>query len=104
MAISPARRGSSRAAALACVAALVLTVCRGRDRAVNVARDWPRGELRSGGRPVEAPLRAGEAHRYRLPLEKGALLRLVVDQQGIDAIVALEDPAGAKVLEADRLI
>jgi CHAT domain-containing protein len=77
--------------------ALVLAACR-------APRDWPAGELRSGGRPVKATLRPGEVHRYRIPLESGCLLRLVVDQQGIDAVVAFEDPTGALVLEADRLI
>ncbi|MEO6192479.1 MAG: CHAT domain-containing tetratricopeptide repeat protein [Thermoanaerobaculia bacterium] len=93
-----------RSVALACAAALALASCGGTDRTADSDRAWPRGELRSGGKRVEAPLRAGEVHRYRLPLERGTLLRLVVDQQGIDATVALEDPAGAKVLEADRLI
>jgi tetratricopeptide (TPR) repeat protein len=88
---------AARTARLACAAALVFAACAGE-------RDWPPGELRSGGGPVAAALGPGEVHRYRLPLEKGALLRLVVDQQGIDAVVALRDPGGALVLQADRLI
>jgi CHAT domain-containing protein/tetratricopeptide (TPR) repeat protein len=71
---------------------------------VGPPREWPAGELRSGGRAVTAPLRPGEIHRYRLPLAAGRLLRLVVDQRGIDAVVSLEDPAGAPILQADRLI
>lgn len=43
-------------------------------------------------------------HRYRLALEKGQFLRLVVDQQGIDAEVALEAPDGSPLLIVDRLI
>jgi CHAT domain-containing protein/tetratricopeptide (TPR) repeat protein len=84
--------------------ALVLAgaACRHPERLK--ARDWPRGELRSGGGPVAAALRVGEVHCYRLPLAKGTLLRLEVDQQGIDAKVALADPSGALVLEVDRLI
>jgi CHAT domain-containing protein/tetratricopeptide (TPR) repeat protein len=84
--------------------ALVLASCGGTDRTTGIDRAWPRGELRSGGKRVEAPLKVGEVHRYELPLKKGVLLRLVVDQQGIDATVALADPAGAVILEADRLI
>jgi len=83
---------------LACAAVLLLAACR------EPPHEWPSGELRSGGRLVAATLAAGEVHRYRLPLENGYLLRLVVDQQGIDAVVALEDPTGARILEADRLI
>lgn len=93
-----------RSVALACAAALALASCGGTDRTADGDRAWPRGELRSGGKRVEAPLRVGEVHRYKLPLERGTLLRLVVDQQGIDATVALADPTGAVILEADRLI
>lgn len=91
-----------RGLALIGVAALALA-CRGPHPAARI-RPWPPGELRSGGAPISAALRPGETHRYRLPLQKGQLLRLVVDQQGIDVVVAFEDPAGAPVLEADRLI
>jgi CHAT domain-containing protein len=92
-----------RALALTGAAALALA-CRGPHPAANASRPWPSGELRSGGAPISAALRPGEVHRYRLPLQKGQWLRLVVDQQGIDVAVAFEDPTGARVLEADRLI
>jgi len=82
---------------LACAAALLLAAC-----CHEPPREGPAGELHSGGRPVTAALAPGEVHRYRLPLKQGYLLRLVVDQQGVDAVVALEDPTGALVLEADR--
>jgi CHAT domain-containing protein len=84
--------------ALACAAALVLAACRSPER------EWPAGKLRSGGRPVAAAIHAGEVHRYRLPLQTGSLLRLVVDQQGVDVAVAFLDPRGTPVLEVDRLI
>jgi CHAT domain-containing protein/tetratricopeptide (TPR) repeat protein len=83
---------------LALAAVLLLAACGAPDR------PWPAAALRSNGPPVEAALGPGEEHRYRLPLEKGSLLRLVVDQQGIDAEVELDDPGGGLVLEADRLI
>lgn len=95
---------TARTARLACAAALVLAACRGLDPPTAEERDWPSGELRAGGKPVAAALGPEEVHRYRLPLQKGFLLRLVVDQQGIDAVVSLEDPEGAQVLKADRLI
>ncbi|HVR98043.1 MAG TPA: CHAT domain-containing tetratricopeptide repeat protein, partial [Thermoanaerobaculia bacterium] len=87
-----------RGVRILCAAALLLAACG------SPVREWPAGELRSGGRPVTASLGPEEVHQYRLPLEKGFLLRLVVEQQGVDAVVALDDPAGARVLEADRLI
>jgi CHAT domain-containing protein/Tfp pilus assembly protein PilF len=90
------------------VALWVLTLscaaCQHPEHAAETVRDWPRGELRSGGGPVSAPLQIGETHRYRLPLARGTLLRLVVDQQGIDAKIAFGDPTGALILEVDRLI
>ncbi|HEX7182281.1 MAG TPA: CHAT domain-containing protein [Thermoanaerobaculia bacterium] len=89
---------------LACAAALVLASCREPSPPAPAVREWPAGELRSGGRPVAAALAPGEVHRYRLPLQKGHLLRLVVDQQGVDAVVSLEDPSGAQVLQVDRAI
>jgi CHAT domain-containing protein/tetratricopeptide (TPR) repeat protein len=103
MAVSLAPR-AALACALAGVMVLGLVSCRGPDHTVAVERRWPPGELRTGGAPVAAALRPGEVHRYRLPLKKGHLLRLVVEQQGIDAAVAFEDPSGAMVLKADRLI
>ncbi len=83
---------------LAGLLALGLLACRTREL------DWPAGELRAGGRAPAAALAPGEVHRYRLPLKKGTLLRLVVEQQGIDVAVAFADPAGRRVLAADRQI
>ena len=93
-----------KGAALACAMALGLLACREAGRPAAADREWPAAELRSGGGPVAAALGPGQVHRYRLPLQRGQFLRLVVDQQGIDAEVALEDPNGARVLEADRPI
>jgi CHAT domain-containing protein/Tfp pilus assembly protein PilF len=99
---------ASRTAALLCAAALALGACRGakptQKHPAAVDRVWPAAKLRSGGGPVEASLAVEEAHRYRLRLQKGTLIRLVVDQEGIDAEVSLTDPAGALVLKADRFI
>jgi CHAT domain-containing protein len=95
---------TARPARIACAAALVLAACRGADPSAPAGRDRPSGELRSGGKPVAAVLGPGGSHRYRLPLQKGFFLRLVVDQQGIDVVVSLEDPGGQRVLKADRAI
>jgi CHAT domain-containing protein len=93
-------------ALLCALLSLGLTACRPEDRPPpsDTVRNWPAGELRSGGGEVAASLGPEEVHRYRLPLRQGDLLRLVVDQRGIDAAVILEDPGGAEVLKADRLI
>jgi CHAT domain-containing protein/tetratricopeptide (TPR) repeat protein len=104
---------------LACATALLLLSCRepaGEKRAKPKAaadpsafsqvliRDWPDSELHAGGR-VTGTLASGAAHRYRIRLSKDDLLRLVVDQQGIDVKMALEDSTGARVLKRiDRQI
>lgn len=88
---------------------LALAACRepAQERAPEPvhkpAREIER-ELRPG-QPMAATLGPGEVHRYRLlSLRQGDLLRVVVEQQGIDVVVDLDDPAGHRVLEADRPI
>jgi tetratricopeptide (TPR) repeat protein len=46
-------------------------------------------------------LRGGGSHRAEIQLRKGDLLRGVVDQQGIDVVVRILDPAGAALLTID---
>src|SRR3954452_5752017 len=94
----PMATSTARSAAALWVLVLALSACRPAEK----VRDWPRGELHSGSGPISAPLRVGEVHRYRLPLTQGTLLRLVVDQQGIDAKIACAAPTGAFILEAGR--
>jgi len=81
---------------IACALALALVSCRPEEAP-------PPLELRSG-QTVAAALAPGEVHRYRVPLRQGDFLRLTVDQQGVDLVAIFEDPSGAKVLAADRLI
>ncbi|MDY7092057.1 MAG: CHAT domain-containing protein [Acidobacteriota bacterium] len=64
---------------------------------------WPANELHPGG-TVTAPLEVEERRRYHLPLAAGELLRLRVEQHGIDVKVALEAPDGKPLLRVDRLI
>jgi len=53
------------------------------------------------GVPVERSITGGETHHYRLTLEKGQFLNLVVDQDKHDLTITLYDPAEKKVDEAD---
>jgi CHAT domain-containing protein len=53
------------------------------------------------GATLERRLAPGETHRFRLPAAAGDFLDLVVDQDGVDLVVTLLDPAGEPVLEAD---
>ncbi len=53
------------------------------------------------GKPVERELKGGETHRYRIRLEAGQYLYVVVDQKGIDVAVTLVGPNDAKLAEVD---
>ncbi len=66
-------------------------------------REWPAGALRTGG-ALSATLGPGETHRYRLPLERGAFLRLQVEQHDVDVEISLLAPTGERLLFADRWI
>jgi hypothetical protein len=52
-------------------------------------------------RPIERNLVGGQKHYYKIVLESGQYLRLIVDQRGIDVIVALFDFEGKKLVEVD---
>src|SRR5260221_12475549 len=50
---------------------------------------------------VERELKDGETHAYSIALRTGEFLRATVDQRGIDVIVRVFSPDGAKVAEVD---
>lgn len=53
------------------------------------------------GRPIERRLAGGESHFYQLLLGADQYLHVVVDQRGIDVVVALFGPDGKKLIEVD---
>jgi erythromycin esterase len=53
------------------------------------------------GTPVERMLRGGEVHSYQVPLTVGQFLRVIVEQRGIDVVVAAFKPDGTKISEVD---
>src|SRR5262249_49846120 len=53
------------------------------------------------GKPVERELSGGQSHFYKITLISGQYLQVTVNQQGIDALVALFTPDGKKVGEVD---
>jgi CHAT domain-containing protein/tetratricopeptide (TPR) repeat protein len=61
----------------------------------------PQARLLSGGQRLERGLVSGEQHAYRISLSPNEFLFVEVDQRGIDAVVALLDPAGATVIQMD---
>ena len=51
--------------------------------------------------PIERSIAAGEVHAWRLALAPGELVRLVLDQRGIDLALRALSPTGAVLAEAD---
>ena len=52
-------------------------------------------------KPIERELKDGETHAYTVTLHAGEFLRATVDQRGIDLVVRLFGPDGAKLAEVD---
>jgi CHAT domain-containing protein/tetratricopeptide (TPR) repeat protein len=53
------------------------------------------------GKPLERALAGGETHAYRLTLTSGQHLLAVVEQRGIDVVVAVLEPDGKQVANVD---
>ena len=53
------------------------------------------------GKPIERTLSGNEAHSYKIVLAANQYLHVVVEQRGIDVVVALFAPDGKKVAEVD---
>jgi len=64
------------------------------------AQDGGFGELEVG-KPAERQMAGGQVHSYQLALSVGEYLRLVVEQMGIDVVVAAFDPEGKEICRID---
>lgn len=53
------------------------------------------------GKPIERELAPADTHSYRITLRTGEFLKAVVDQRGIDVVVAVYSPENQKVFEGD---
>ncbi len=53
------------------------------------------------GKPIERELAGGEVHAYSIQLTAGQFLGVIVDQRGIDVVVALYAPDGKQLIEVD---
>ncbi|MBA2750208.1 MAG: tetratricopeptide repeat protein, partial [Tatlockia sp.] len=53
------------------------------------------------GKPIERNLAGNEAHSYKIVLAANQYLHIVVEQRGIDVVVALFAPDGKKIAEVD---
>ena len=54
------------------------------------------------GQPVAREMRGGEEHKYQLTLSAGQYARVVLDQKGIDVVLALLGADGKPLLEVDN--
>ncbi|MBX7223283.1 MAG: CHAT domain-containing protein [Blastocatellia bacterium] len=52
-------------------------------------------------KPLEQELKGGDRHNYTVSLEKGTYLHAVVEQKGIDVLVTVYGPDGAKLVAVD---
>jgi tetratricopeptide (TPR) repeat protein len=52
-------------------------------------------------KPLERELSGGQSHSYQITLAADQFCSVVVDQKGIDVIVAFYDPAGQRVTQVD---
>ena len=53
------------------------------------------------GIPATSELAGGQSHSYRITLDAGQYLNVVVEQRGIDVVVALFGPDGKQIAEFD---
>jgi CHAT domain-containing protein/Tfp pilus assembly protein PilF len=53
------------------------------------------------GQPVDHDLKGGETQSYRVDLEAGQFMQVLVDQRAIDVVVALTGPDGKTIAEMD---
>lgn len=74
----------------------------GASVSVNPTQPGPAGlpELHLG-QPIERELKGGETHSYRVDLQAGQFMHAVVEQKGIDVVVALVGPDGKPIVEMD---
>ena len=69
----------------------------------SLAKDQtkPGIQLLEPGKPIERQLGGGESHLYQIHLDAGQFLHLIIEQKGIDVVVAAFDPDGQKITEVD---
>ena len=68
--------------------------------AQTVVKTSEKGELRLGA-PVEQELKGGDEHSYRVRVETGQFLKVIVEQKGIDVAVQLFGSDGKPILQVD---
>lgn len=64
-----------------------------------IAQEQPR--VLTLNSPIERELAAGQKHGYSLNLKPNQIARVVVEQRGVDLVVAVISPGGKKLFEVD---
>jgi hypothetical protein len=77
------------------------SLTRAGDRARGAAPSAQESISLEPGKPVERELSGGQSHFYKIAMTSGQHLRIIVSQQGIDAMVALFTSDGKKLGEVD---
>ena len=54
------------------------------------------------GHPIAREMRGGEQHTYQIPLSAGQYVRVVVDQKGVDVVLAVSGVDGKTLVEVDN--
>jgi len=65
------------------------------------AQDAPEPQTLVPGQPVEREIAGGESHNYRIALQAGQFMRVVVEQKAIDVTLKLADPDGKQLVETN---
>jgi CHAT domain-containing protein/tetratricopeptide (TPR) repeat protein len=65
------------------------------------AKPEPNAQPLTVEKPVERELKGDEVHSYSLALQAGQFLNVVVEQKGVDVVVALFDSNNRKIAEVD---
>jgi tetratricopeptide (TPR) repeat protein len=56
------------------------------------------------GQPIKRELAGDDSHTYQIRLSAGQLLKVIVEQQGIDVVVQVSGPGGEQMTEFNREI
>jgi CHAT domain-containing protein/Tfp pilus assembly protein PilF len=67
----------------------------------GVAQSFQESGSLEPGKPIERELSGGLSHVYKVTMTTDQFLRIVVEQRGVDVVVALSTPDGKKIAEAD---
>ena len=90
---------------LACVASalLLLSALPSATPAASAPQGAGEPTILELGKPIERELRGGETHPYKIHVEAGQFVHVVVLQKGIDVAVTLRDPNGKQIVNSDSL-